>query len=208
MAENNEPTFQNKVGQLFGEKALSHAIFYNHENSLRFELSEGDSYIEQFQAAFQKSSRILKYAFKNSENLFVCLSFYSDSVRFLDNLSVFKELQDCGISIPRDSYTTWQTHHEDDDAMRLFISYPLKLGDLDKHLWGVLAQELGIRPAFQSSLYLIDFDKKIIAHPYDDRGMDIIGSNIALLTDLYRTFYDYLLDYDLDQMKKSFGEHL
>ena len=42
-------------------------------------------------------------------------------------------------------------------------------------------------------------------HPYDDRGMDVIGPNHALLADLYHRFNERLLDYDRARMDGFFA---
>jgi len=43
-----------------------------------------------------------------------------------------------------------------------------------------------------------------LAHPYDDRGMDIIGNNKQRLQELYRKYNKYLLKCNVDEMKKHY----
>ena len=71
-------------------------------------------------------------------------------------------------------------------------------------MWGTLANELGIRPRSQCDLYLFDFEIAILVHPYDDRGMDIIGSNQDILKRTYDKFNNWLMDEDREQMMSYF----
>jgi len=45
----------------------------------------------------------------------------------------------------------------------------------------------------------------MICHPYDDRGMDVIGCRKPALAALYARHRDLLLAYDLDIMDETFG---
>jgi Domain of unknown function (DUF3885) len=52
--------------------------------------------------------------------------------------------------------------------------------------------------------YLLSLDQQILFHPYDDRGMDIIGNNRVVLEQIYTKFNDWLLDYDRLTMDEYF----
>lgn len=47
-----------------------------------------------------------------------------------------------------------------------------------------------------------------MALPYDDRGMDVVGPNKALLSVLYNKHYQYLLEHDRAEIDATFGEKL
>ncbi|MEM7591382.1 MAG: DUF3885 domain-containing protein [Cyanobacteria bacterium P01_A01_bin.83] len=72
-------------------------------------------------------------------------------------------------------------------------------------MWGTLANELGIDPRSQCDFYLFDFETDILVHQYDDRGMDIIGSNQELLKRTYDQFKEWLLECDREPMKAYFN---
>ena len=193
-----------RLEETFGEKALNHALFYTHDNGLRFELSEGDSPIALFNSACNKANEILDKAFEGSDTLLACLVNY-DKVSFLSHLSLFKSLKACQITLPKNSYETWRTCNEE-DGDRLFILFPITTSDIPKLLKGTLALELGIEPQINASLYIASIDKGLLAHPYDDRGMDIIGPNTALKKTLFDDFQNYLLAYDIETMRASFDK--
>lgn len=55
-------------------------------------------------------------------------------------------------------------------------------------------------------VYFVNIDKKIILHMYDDRGLDIISSNLETLAPIYVEHNDWILNYDRKQIDKVFGE--
>jgi hypothetical protein len=192
---------------VFGEKALEHGLFYLHSHSLRVELSGERPYIKMFLRAFERSKAIIGFGLGDLQTVTVCLSFYGSSP-LVGNLSIFRNLCKCGITIPKTA-EIWQNqekhvHDEEWDLIRTFICFDIKFGQIDLFLWGTLANELGIKPRSNCSLYLFDLDRQILFHPYDDRGMDIIGSNKALLEQIYTKFNQWLLDYDRAIMDKYF----
>ncbi len=191
-----------KIENTFGKKALDHALFYNHKAGLRFELSEGKSYIEMFTSAYKKAEEILQDAFEGCETVDVCLAYYGEDT-VLENLSSLRGLEDCQITLT--DYQEWEQYNKEDESNRIFISFSYNKNELKKILWGVLATELGITPQIGCDAYFIDFKNKIIANPYDDRGMDIIGKNRSLMQKLYTNHFDYLLKHDIEEMKKYYN---
>jgi Domain of unknown function (DUF3885) len=200
-------TYRSRILQGFGEQALSHGLFYLHTHSLRVELSGGETYIKMFLRAYERSKAIIDCGLEGLKTVTVCLSFYGSSL-LVGNLSAFRNLRECGIIIPKTA-EIWQHQEphvfdEDWDLIRTFICFDIELSQIDIFLWGTLANELGIRPRNSCSLYLLSLDRQILFHPYDDRGMDIIGNNRVVLEQIYTKFNDWLLDYDRLTMDEYF----
>ncbi len=203
-------SYQSKILQVFGDKVFEGGIFYLYPNSLRVELSGSHPYIKMFLRAYERSKAILDFGLGDLQTIGVCLIFYG-SGSLVRNLSVFRSLRSCGITIPK-SAEIWQHREghvfdEDWDLIKTFICFDIDYGDIELFLWGLLANELGIRPRSRCRLYLFDLDRQILFHPYDDRGMDIIGNNRVLLGHIYTKFNDWLLDYDRQIMDKSFQDY-
>jgi Domain of unknown function (DUF3885) len=200
-------TYQSKISQVFGEKVFDGGIFYLHPYSLRIELSGSRPYLKMFLRAYERSKAIIDFGLGDLPTIKVCLSFYG-SASLVGNLTVFRDLRSCGINIPK-SAEIWQNREkhifdEDWDLIRTFICFEIEFSRFDLFLWGTLANELGIRPRSSCQLYLFDFDRQILFHPYDDRGIDIIGNDRALLAQIYVKFNDWLLDYDRQKMNEYF----
>jgi Domain of unknown function (DUF3885) len=200
-------TYRSRISQVFGDNALAHGLFYLHPTSLRVELSGDKPYLKMFLRAYDRSTAIIDFGLGDIQTITVCLSFYGVK-SLVGNLSVFRNLHKCGIKIPKTA-EIWQVRaerivDEDWELMRSFICFDIKFTEVELLLWGTLANELGITPRSSCKLYLFDFDRQILFHPYDDRGMDIIGSNRELLCQIYLKFNDWLLDYDRQAMNEYF----
>ncbi len=203
--------YQSRISHIFGDNALAHGLFYLHSPSLRIELSGDRPYLQMFLRAYERSKAIIDFGLGDLQTITVCLSFYGVK-SLVGNLSVFRNLHKCGIAIPKTaeiwSVRAERVFDEDWELMRNFICFDIKFIEVELFLWGTLANELGIRPRSGCSLYLFDFDRQILFHPYDDRGMDIIGSDLGLLHQIYLKFNDWLLDYDRQAMDASFQHRL
>ena len=196
---------RDEIHRVFGRAALDWGLFYANAPALRFELSGGDGYIEMFTRAYDRARAILSVVFADTSELTVVLS-EAGGGGMLGRLSSFRALRDCGIEVPR-PYEVWMetTGPEWDDLDRVFLAFTGGRELLNRLLWGVLANEIGIRPRLPSQLYLADVERGILAHPYDDRGMDVIGPNHDLLRELYTRFDAYLLGYDRERMDGFFA---
>ena len=191
------------IESTFGTKALEHALFYEHEGSLRFELSEGGSFVEMFIQAFNKATEVINSVFSETVDISVCLAFYGNKT-LLGNLSVFKSLVDCQIEVPKEDCQIWQKQYPEGE-LRTFIAFSTTKKELSKFIWSALACDMGVKPRVNCNIYLYSNELGILVHPYDDRGMDILGPNKKLLEKLYSTFHHYLLEYDIEEMDKTYA---
>ncbi len=190
-----------EIERVFGKKALEFALFYHHDDGLRFELADGPSRIHRFLSAYQRATEIMNQVFHDSASVQVCVKFFGNpSLRA--HLSVFRSLRDCGIVLP-EQHQTWCEPEE--DTHKILIAFDVEPRYVTQLLWGVLAGELGIRPCLLCNVYFFDLEIGVLVHPYDDRGMDVIGPNKVLLKRIYRQFGTYLLEYDKARMDRSFG---
>jgi hypothetical protein len=69
-----------------------------------------------------------------------------------------------------------------------------------------LAAELGVRPAIWWDLYIFDINLGVLIHPYDDRGLDVVGPNQEAIRKLYTENNEWLLDYDLEKMRSFYEQ--
>jgi len=196
-----------KIESSLGLRALHRPTFYCNPGGLRFELSAGGSPVEQFLTAHRKASAICREVFDRAQTFTVCMSvyLYKPAFSFRDNL---RKLRLAGIRIPR-SKAIWVALDGDGDGADdglLHVAFAADRALLDNFLWCALATDLTIEPCPHfSAIRLIDLDKAVLVHPYDDRGMDVVGPNHALLSELYSKFNVELLEYDRHTMAATFG---
>ena len=196
---------RDELRRVFGPDGLQLGLFYHHAPALRFELSLGGSYVAMFTQAYDRARAVLDAAFAESREVTVVLSEYGGG-SLLAHLSAFRSLRRCDVDLPR-QFEAW-TEQVDDEwhAERAFFAFRRGRGELLEFLWGALAADIGIRPRLECRVHLADPERGILVYPYDDRGMDVIGPNHAVLRELYTRFNPWLLDYDRERMDGFFRE--
>ena len=205
-----------KIQEQFGVKELPHDLFHSFDQALRFELG-GEKFgtdrpMRRFAQAHERSNAVSQAFFENSSDVFVLLSSYGMEQPDKKRL---KSLKLCGIKHFEFQYLS-KTRQQDDDHISefgcdLFRHWDIaKLKDkqtISEILWLGIASEMGVKPAFRGSTaaYLVDAENGLVLHLYDDRGMDVIASQKAPLSDLFFRFNDWLLGQDLTRMTDMFG---
>ena len=189
---------------VFGPRALAVPLFYAHEGALRFELSRGGTHLDQFEQAFDRGREILDFLFRDTETLTVVLTYFEGG-RLLGRLSAFRPVRRCGVRIERPREAWVETTEEGCDGdEQTFVAFAVGKEALHRLLWGACAVDLGVRPRLDFRVYLADLERGVLAHPYDDRGMDVIGPNRERIAELFERFESYLLDYDRARMEAFF----
>ncbi|QRO33123.1 DUF3885 domain-containing protein [Chromobacterium violaceum] len=160
--------------------------------------------MDMFIEALSKAELIVNDIFSASNDLQVCVSSYYSYSPF-ELRAVLRELKTCEISIPCERDYWVSTDPEPDRSYRVFVIFSISKSDIRKFIWGAVAMDLGIKPSMRGSIYIYSLTDGVLAHPYDDRGMDIIG-DFAILSALYRKYSVFLLRYDREVMDASFGK--
>ena len=194
----------------FGSQALADALFYQHSPALRFQLAGGETNIAQFLQAIDRARAVLDVAFAGAGEVSVFLRVWDDETpahlwqpqRLWAKAEA--ELRALGIAPPAPEHRV--QHIAGNDAPYHSFAFPLSAAQIPKLLWGICAADLGITPSLSARLSLAAPELGVLACPYDSRGMDVTGPNVARLTQLYRQFDGWLLDYDRPRMAELFGE--
>jgi hypothetical protein len=201
-------TLRARVAATFGALASARPVFYNRPGGLRFELSEGGSHLTQFLTALRKAGTICADIFDSRPSITVALAWYE----WRDAPSPRKKLralEAAGIPLPRER-CTWrelepQSETPGDPLELLHVAFICPVELLPNLLWCALGVDLGIRPCPLAHIFLMDLERGLIVHPYDDRGMDVAGRDRATLARLYRLHGHWLLDHDRAAMDASFA---
>lgn len=204
-------SYRNLISHTFGTEACSDALFYRIPGGLRFELSEGGEELDQVLTALRKATGVLEYAFLGTETIVVCLRRWMGTSPFALRRSL-RELATAGITIPsRREYWLDAVPMDDRSDIEVeewnaVVAFEFPVARLQSLLWCAFATDFRpFRPNPHCSIYLMDLERGILVHPYDDRGMDVVGPNQELLFDLYGRFNLMLLDYDRPTMDATFG---
>lgn len=183
-----------------------YALFYNFPGGLRFELSAGDSPLDQALSALRKATAVCEDVFAGEDCMLVHLSTHAPASRFGLRKMLF-ELKAAGIVVPgeREVWFDVEEPEDDGDNLHLHCAFEVPVAKLQNLLWCAITLDLWpLSPRPCCKVYLLNRSKGIVAHAYDDRGMDVIARDAAVLTGLYQQHHALLFDYDIDAMRLTF----
>lgn len=200
-------SFREEIRHTFKGNAFKQPLFYSYPGGLRFELSEGGSNLDMFMTALRKAREICEEVFDGSSTITVVLSAYVCGNAFGYRGSL-RELKNTGVEIPA-KRSLWMEPQPKDDLLdeetyRGFLAFEISTAKLENLLWSAVGSDLGIKPNPRCTIYLVNLKDGLLAYPYDDRGMDLVGPNHARLAAMYTKFRHYLLEYDIASMAETF----
>ncbi len=206
-------TIRQRIETQFAGLAFARPLFYQYPIGLRFELSAGESVLEQFLTALRKAKEICNEVFANTENITVCLRVYTwhehNQFSYRDTL---QKLKTAGVIIPK-QHEIWLEPLNSQDWFDntvpmwwLNLAFELPKKQLQNLLWCALARDFtAIQPNPGCLIYLFNLPSDLMVWAYDDRGMDVVGANKQALGALYQKFFSYLLEYDRAKMDANFA---
>ncbi len=200
-----------QIDNMFEGKAFKRPLFYNYEGGLRFKLSEGGNFLNQFLTAHRKGMEVCSQLFSGCEDITICVKVYGGKT-LLSSLSILKSLREAGLYPTSDKEhwsefdDEWKRDEDYADSLWHFIAFKAPIEILVNALWCALSSDFGnIEPSPMADIYMFNLNKEVMVFPYDDRGMDIVGPNKKLLKEQYDKFGSYLLDYDREAMDAVFS---
>ena len=194
------------------------APFRSSPFSLRFELG-GEGFgigapVPRFMQALGRATRVAQEVFEGSRQAFGIVAAYPDPAHDL-----FAPAQDGFAALAAAGFTSrpvsewhaplWPDQAEEEDRVPChWRAYDLTddAGQRDVLLWCAVSYEMAVTPKAPVTSFLVDFDRNILLHVYDDRGMDVTALDRETLLPVYRRWGDWLLDYDRQRMGAAFGE--
>ncbi len=215
------------MSNLFNDDFLklpfNEALFYEAEFGMRFSLHDSSVESMIILQALYRSWSIYSGVFTGHKH-FVLLEFYTTKTlpkskkqqkrndlkaiqRKLRSLTPIcqQRPQSAKFIIPKDLENGLEV-----DMMCTYYAYEID-GNHSEHvvdlLWSLFANNFphwmknGVCP----SIHFYDPGRKIIFHPYDDRGADLIAQNKDAIQNYYHQFNDWILAYDRERIATVFG---
>ncbi|WP_313185929.1 DUF3885 domain-containing protein [Sphingobacterium siyangense] len=192
-------------------------LFYNSDFGLRFDLQVGETNTEKyFQNVIRRATTIFQNAFDDSDNVFLVLMDYKykrRKIRFSN--FIFKQILDLhtGEIIFLKEIGLYDPHDKFD--IRNIGVIKLTSGRINHKtvLLAIANQDFPSRfPRLENNhiisnkeIYFINISKKLILNMYDDRGLDVVATDIETLRPIYEKHKDWILDYDREQIEKLFA---
>ena len=195
---------------------LGKPLFYNWKIGLRFDLQVGSKDTDEyFQEVTKRASAIFQSAFENSDQVFLVFMDYKykrKKIRFSN--FTFKQIDN--LIKTEVCYSKEKKLYEPHDTFDIRniaiiktstnkINYKNILTAIGHSDFPPRQPRLDENSAFMSKeVYFINIDNKLIFHMYDDRGLDIISTDIETIRPIYKKHNDWILDYDRKQIDKLF----
>lgn len=197
---------------------LTHPIFYNAPIGIRFEIG-ADEPVYITDSADSEETMNPKYvamALKRAYALYVTLPHPPDILR-IDTYpdeerarqdGTIEKLVDLGLCRPQEQKSIYVRWEADGDTVKQLQSYwnvtesfrPQTL------LREIIKADIGGISALVSNVYFVNSVDFVLFHLYDDRGADLIASNKEPLRPIFEKFNDWILDYDKEQVKRTFAK--
>lgn len=200
----------------FAGLTLRQPLFYNWPFSLRFNLQEREVGSESyFKEVLQRTHLIFTDVFQPEDDLLFELVDYRFKKRKLHLGNFCLQCID-KINRERISFKILRHLYEKDkydNYNRALVKCKAKELNVISILKAIAHKDFPGRPPqlgrnewlSSKDIYLINLDKKVIFHMYDDRGLDLLTSNKENLVHIYQQYNAWLLDYDRNKMFEIFG---
>lgn len=189
---------------------FSHNLFRDWDHCLRFELGGDDVSdslcLRRFIQAFERADAVASWLFRDTEELWLLSSDYGDEKARKKRLKPYKKTP----LRPSDFQYLGKVFQEDlddftGDIYRHWDATILKeRWQLREVLWLTLGAEVGVRPTVSADIYVVDFARGLVLHPYDDSGMDVSATRKETLVPLYQEYHDWLQTFRIDEMRAAF----
>ncbi len=205
MEEDLKEDWQQRLLDRFGVSAPPSALFYQFDAALRIELGGDlapDPPIRRFEQAAYRATQVANFLFSRAPWPLAFIASWRESQSY-DFAPLQKVLGDLASKRPAfsieepgqaGSTTNWQVSK---------IKQQSQIHDLLKL---DIAHDLGLQPAASGTkTWLVDFDRAIMLHAYDDRGLDLVAMDKKDLLPAFDRFQSWLLDYDRARMEHIFS---
>lgn len=179
---------------------------------LRFDLAGEvgvDRPVARFTQAFDRARTLADALFAPSADVTAILAASPDAERdvFAPERDPFGALDALGPDAPA-PMTVWSAPLQAGDDEPLLEWRAVALRDRamrDVLLWVAIAYELPIAPKAPVQSWLVDFERGLMLHVYDDRGMDVRALEKDAIAPLYREHDAWLLAHDRPRMRRAFA---
>lgn len=193
------------IAKTFGGLDLVHSLYDRFQFGLRFELGGATRPVSDPLRALQAVERarvILRTLWPKPETAWLLIFTREDArdIRALDDEAA-ASLMSCGLD-PRAFRAIGATpkalHTPAGDPYEIWLhihryAAPLDFDAADRAIWGAVAADTPIRPRFENAYpVFVDLDRRIAAHVYDDRWMDVAAATAGDIERLRRVHAEFV----------------
>jgi hypothetical protein len=206
-----------RIHQAFGWAGFPDALFFEAEHALRFDLG-GDIAMNplRFLQAMDRARAVAEVFFQDSQQVSAVACYYSGERRSNSGFAALRALEKIGFDtkfgavekVKLDDLSYISQFGEDLCKYWQVADFNNNTQQFASLFWASISREMDIQPKARwlDSIYIVDFDRRIAVHVYDDRAMDAISAEPEILQCLFDKFKGWLYETELEVMNQKFGQ--
>lgn len=184
-------------------EAIWHPLYYTYPWGLRFELGDPalDDKAAYIRSALDRGQRIWQEVFSAGDEVLVIFDATPEPAlkQALKDCRMQRIRTRCMPACPGD-----ETEYEEQYFYRYLYTAPADRIPFRTILTRIVEGELFAQTrVYSSAVYFYNRTKKLLFHPYDDRGADLIGPDRERLRPYYRSLQEVLLNWNREDMDRK-----
>lgn len=211
---NDLDEFMNKV---FPSLELKSPLFYNSPIAIRFNL--GGNFFqevkeEQIEEVIRKTLTLFKAINNNDDEIFIItfVDYWAgEQVTDLEEglFKTFNKVINSNINYTINKKQQNYRYDDDEDVVTCRYWTKIKVSSLNsEELFKIKVNSLLHYNNFVGDLYIVNYSNNTIFHMYDERGLDIVSKQSHILTNVYRSYESWILEYDRKYVEKKLKDIL
>lgn len=189
-------------------------MFYLWDIGLRFDLQkvfknpvspEDNNYFEN---CLFRAIQIFETTFEPTDEIYLIFNSFKWKKRKIRRGNfIFKQVHKLDFEniIYRRVNELYEPGDKTDQWNQAIILTETKKIDYKQILEGLINTDFGSRsPRICEEVFFVNLNKRIIFNVYDDRGLDIIATDIETIRPIFEKHKDWILDYDREKIDKQF----
>ena len=206
--------FRQFFKQHFDDFEVRLPMFYLWDIGLRFDLQkvfknpvspEDNNYFEN---CLFRAIQIFETTFEPTDEIYLIFNSFKWKKRKIRRGNfIFKQVHKLDFEniLYRRVNELYEPGDKTDQWNQAIILTETKKIDYKQILEGLINTDFGSRsPRICEEVFFVNLNKRIIFNVYDDRGLDIIATDIETIRPIFEKHKDWILDYDREKIDKQF----
>jgi len=197
----------------FNGMKIKMPLFYNWDLGLRFDLqnkftnpvdTDNDDY---FNEVYHRAKNLFEFCFEQNDTVYLVIFSYKwRKQRIKKSNYIFKLLK--SESKTEKVFDKIANRYEPNEKWnRLLLKGKIEDIDIENLIIGLCNTDFPTMwPCIREEVYLMNIDKKLIFHIYDDRGLDILATDKKKLNKIYDQFDKWILECDREKIKQQLNK--
>lgn len=199
--------YLNFLTKNFKDLEIKKPLFYNWELGLRFDLQNKSTNpintdnSNHFNEVYHRAKCLFESCFKHNDTIYLVVFRYKWRKQRIKRSNYIFKLIESDSQIEKGFSKVVNRYEPNEKWNRLVIKVNVKDLDIENLIVGLCNTDFpNMQPCISEEVHLINIDKKLVFHIYDDRGLDILATNKKTLNELYNKFDKWILEYDREHI--------